>query len=226
MFSVILFFTVIFLFICNLFQIKTFLSALLHAKQKITIIRDTWISGVIKKKTGIILKRIIIFEDKKPYGMMPGIPLKPEMILSRGLYQKFNKDELEWVILHEVGHCVLWHVVKIGVIQLIFLIIGLSIITTLHISFLFSFIFAFLMSILAIQTIRHLVEYEADKFSIDKVTNPRGVITAQDKLRKSYKNSIYNSEKGLTRFLFHWNIYPSERIKMANVRLTVTVKMI
>lgn len=213
-------FTIIYLLICNFFQIKTFLSAFINHKHKITVIKDKWISEVIKKKTGLNLNRIIIFEDARPYGMMPGIPLKPEMILSRGLYHTFNKDELEWVILHEAGHCVLWHVVKAGIIQLVFLLAGLWMISTFSQSFFLAFATAFLFSIICIQVIRHFVEYEADKFSIERVNNPIGVITAQDKFRKAYKNSSYNSEKSLIRFLFHWNIYPSERIKMVNVRLS------
>lgn len=182
--------------------------------------KDEWISLVIKRKTGLDLKRIILFNSNKLFGMMPGIPWKPELILSRGLYHSLNKDELEWVILHEAGHCVLWHVVKTAFIQLFFLIFGifilykfqLSITTTLIVPFISLFI-----SIICIQVIRHFIEYEADKFSISKVDNPKGVITAQEKFKKTYKTDPFN--RGILRFLLHWNIYPSQRIKIAKLRL-------
>ncbi|EKE06333.1 MAG: hypothetical protein ACD_19C00016G0006 [uncultured bacterium] len=60
-----------------------------------------------------------------------------------------------------------------------------------------------------------MTEYTADKYSIERVDNPMGVITAQDKFRKGYKGSIFSNEKSILRFLFHWNIYPSQRIEMA-----------
>lgn len=60
-----------------------------------------------------------------------------------------------------------------------------------------------------------MTEYAADMYSISRVDNPQGVITAQDKFRKNYKGSIFSNEKSIVRFLFHWNIYPSQRIKMA-----------
>jgi hypothetical protein len=67
--------------------------------------------------------------------------------------------------------------------------------------------------------LRWLIEYQADKFSIERVDNPEGVITAQDKFRTAKYKNLFNSEKSLGRFLLYWNIYPSKRIEMAKVRL-------
>lgn len=217
-----LIFTFIYLLICNWFQIKAFVFAFLKPKERISIIKDKWISAVIKRKTGLSLKRIILFNSDKLFGMMPGIPWKPELILSRGLYKGLDKDELEWVILHEVGHCVLWHVVKGAFIQLFFLISGFFILNKLQLSVtaLFVILLASLfISIICIQVIRQLIEYEADNFSITKVDNPKGVITAQEKFKKENKTNWFYSEQNIFRKLFYWNIYPSQRIKMAQLRL-------
>ena len=137
------------------------------------------------------------------------------MILSEGLYKNLNKDELEWVILHEAGHCVLLHNLQSLIIELIFLTSGLYLISTQNINLFLIPVLSLVLSIITIQIIRRLTEYTADMYSISRVDNPNGVITAQDKFRKNYKGSIFSNEKSIVRFLFHWNIYPSQRIEMA-----------
>ena len=56
---------------------------------------------------------------------MAGLPFWPKIILSEGLYKSFNRDELEWVILHEAGHCVLWHNLQAFLIQVFILLFTL-----------------------------------------------------------------------------------------------------
>jgi len=51
--------------------------------------------------------------------------------------------------------------------------------------------------------------------TVNRVDNPRGVITAQDKFRKNYYKNPFNDEKSILRFLLYWNITYSQRIKMA-----------
>jgi len=210
-------FSVVFLTISNWFQIRSFLKLVVGPRTKTEILIDKWINTVIKKKTGLNLKEITLFKDEKMYGMMTGLGpwIMPKMILSEGLYKNLNKDELEWVILHEAGHCVLLHNLQSMIIELIFLTTGLYLISTTDINLFLIPILSLLLSIIAIQIIRLTTEYTADKYSIERVDNPMGVITAQDKFRKNYKGSIFSNEKSILRFLFHWNIYPSQRIKMA-----------
>jgi Zn-dependent protease with chaperone function len=212
-----LIFVIIFLFICNYFQILHFVKLVIGPKIKTEILKDDWINSVVKKKAGLNLKDITLFKDEKMYGMMTGLGpwIIPRMILSEGLYKNLNKDELEWVILHEAGHCVLLHNLKSMIIELVFLATGLYLISTQNINL---FIIPFLsltLSIISIQVIRRMTEYTADMYSISRVDNPNGVITAQEKFRENYKGSIFSNEKSIVRFLFHWNIYPSQRIKMA-----------
>lgn len=210
-------FSIIFLTICNWFQIQHFLKLIVGPKIKTEILKDDWINSVVKMKTTLNLKDITLFKDEKMYGMMTGFGpwIMPRMILSEGLYKNLNKDELEWVILHEAGHCVLLHNLQSLVIELVFLTTGLYLISTQNINLFFIPILSLILSIISIQIIRLMTEYTADIYSISRVDNPMGVITAQDKFRKNYKGSIFSNEKSIVRFLFHWNIYPSQRIKIA-----------
>lgn len=215
-------FVIVFLVICNYFQILQFSKLIVGPKIKTEILKDDWINFVVKTKTGLDLKEVTLFRDEKMYGMMTGLGpwIVPRMILSEGLYKNLNKDELEWVILHEAGHCVLLHNLQSLIIELVFLGTGLYLVSTQNINLFLIPVLSFILSIISIQVIRRMTEYTADVYSISRVTNPVGVITAQDKFRRNYKSSIFNNEKSVVRFLFHWNIYPSQRIKMARKRLT------
>lgn len=216
----IILFVILFLAIVNWSQIISFSSLFVGPKIKTSTIKDEWINNVVKKKTGLKLLDITLFHDKKMYGMMAGLPFWPKMILSTGLYESLNKDELEWVILHEAGHCVLWHNLQSFFIEMITMALGIYLIQLNKINLFFIPIHAILLSIVAIHLIRWTTEYVADKYSINLVDNPNGVITAQDKFRKNYAKNFMNDEKSIFRFLFHWNIYPYQRIEMAKKRLS------
>jgi Zn-dependent protease with chaperone function len=207
----IIIFIIFFLVIVNWFQIISFFSLFVGPKIKTSTIKDEWIKNVVKKKTGLNLFDLTLFHDKKIYGMMAGLSFWPKMILSTGLYESLNKDELEWVILHEAGHCILWHNLQSFFIEMIMLVIGIYLININKINLFFIPIHAILLSIVSIHLIRWTTEYVADKYSINLVDNPRGVITAQNKFKKSF-----------LRFLFHWNISSTLRIKMAKRRLMST----
>jgi len=212
-------FVIIFLVIVNWFQIIHFSSLFVGPKIKTSILKDKWINDIVKKKTGLAPLDITLFHDKKMYGMMAGLPFWPKMILSTGLYNNLNKDELEWVILHEAGHCLFWHNLQSFFIEIITLFIGLYLIKVNNLNIFLVPIHAILLSIISIHLIRWSTEYVADKYSINLVDNPKGVITAQEKFRKDYSKNFMNDEKSIFRFLFHWNIYPSQRIEMAKRRL-------
>lgn len=215
----IILFIIFFLAVVNWSQIISFSSLFVGPKIKTSTIKDEWIKNIVKKKTGLTLLDITLFHDKKMYGMMAGLPFWPKMILSTGLYESLNKDELEWVILHEAGHCVLWHNLQSFFIEMITLAFGIYLIKISNINLFFIPIHAILSSIVAIHLIRWTTEYVADKYSINLVDKPKGVITAQDKFRKNYAKNFMNDEKSIFRFLFHWNIYPSQRIEMAKRRM-------
>lgn len=212
-------FAFLFLIMTNWFQLYTFIKILVGPSVNRSTIKDSWISNVIKKKTGLTLPEITLFHDKSYYGMMAGLSFWPKLILSKGLYKSFNKDELEWVILHEAGHCLMWHNLQAALIEAVFLVLGFLTVSTVRINWFYVPIISVLFSILSIQVIRWLTEYQADKFAISKVDNPRGVITAQDKFRKSQYQTPLNKEGSLLRFLLHWNITPTMRVEMAKKRV-------
>lgn len=209
----VLIFALVYLILCNWFQIKTSLSAFIRPKKNISQLRDPWISDTIKKKTGLTIKSITIFETDKLFGMMAGIPAKPMMILSRGIYKEFKKDELEWLILHEAGHCVLWHSAKMASFQVVSIIIGIFLINYFNQGF-YSIILAMIMGYIFIRYAKHC-EYEADRYSIEKIDNPKGVITAQKKLVKHYK---INENSFFRKYLTSQTL-PSQRIAMAKARM-------
>ncbi|OGM28316.1 hypothetical protein A2962_00535 [Candidatus Woesebacteria bacterium RIFCSPLOWO2_01_FULL_39_61] len=209
-----------FLIVANWFQLFTFVSAFGKGKVGRKKLEDKWVYETVLKKTGLKLSGVTLFRDEKMYGMMAGLPFWPKMILSEGLYKALNKDELEWVILHEAGHCVLWHNLKAFLIELSILICGILFIYFYKLNFLGGFLLAIVSGLLCIQAIRWLIEYQADKFSIERVDNPEGVITAQEKFKNATDKNLFSSEKSLGRFLLHWNIYPGKRIEMAKSRLS------
>jgi len=197
-------FILLFLIIVNWFQLMSFSNLVVGKKIKTSSIKDEWIHNKVKKKTGLTLIDITLFHDKKMYGMMAGLPFWPKMILSTGLYESFNKDELEWVVLHEAFHCVLWHNLQSFIIEMVILFLGIYFVKTEHIGLLSIIFLAIILGVICIQIIRWTTEYIADKYAIEKMTNPKGVITAQDKFRINYKDNFLNSEKSIFRMLFHW----------------------
>ncbi len=208
-------FVLISLFICNWFQLLTFASAVFQGKIEKEKIKDKWIYETVLQKTGLRLLDITLFKDIRMYGMMAGFRAWPKMILSEGIYKNLNKDELEWVILHEAGHCVLRHNLKSFLIELSFIVLGILFIYFNKLNLLGASLLAIILSLLCIQAIRWLIEYQADKFSIERVDDPKAVISAQDKFRKSKYKNLFSSEKSVLRFLLHWNISRSKRISMA-----------
>lgn len=214
-------FALIFLIICNWFQLYSFLPVIFGPKHETSSVDDKWIKLVVKKKTGLSLLDITIFHDQKMYGAMAGLPFWPKMILSEGLYKSFNKDELEWVILHEAGHCVLWHNLEALLIQILILALGIYTTFKWNPPALVVIISSIFFSFICIQIIRWVIEYIADKYSIDRVENPNGVITAQDKFRNASVKNPFSSEKNILRFLLYWNIYPSKRVLMAKRRMRI-----
>src|SRR3989344_7621216 len=106
-------------------QINLFLSSLGRSKRPVTIVSDKRISKILLEKTNTKLKSIKISESNLPFGMMIGIPFFPQLILSRAVYETFNENEIEYVVLHEAGHYNLGHSVKELVFGVMFFLIGL-----------------------------------------------------------------------------------------------------
>ena len=132
-FSLIIF-ILIFLIAVNYFQLVTFASLIVGPKIKTNTIIDKWIINTIKYKTGLVLKNIKIFHDKRPYAMMGGIYPFPILIISEKMRKLFNKDEMEWVVLHETGHHLLWHNLKAIIIEGVTISLGVKLIHLLQLN--------------------------------------------------------------------------------------------
>jgi Zn-dependent protease with chaperone function len=79
--------------------------------------------------TGLDLKIKIIAENKKAIGfMMTSPPFPPVMLFSKRLYDLFNDEEMEWVILHESGHYIFKHNLKLILLDIVFSVINAFII--------------------------------------------------------------------------------------------------
>lgn len=197
--------------------INLFLSSINKGKTPITVISDNKVRDLILNKTGLDIQSIKISESPKLFGMMIGIPTKPQLIFSRGLYDSFSPDEMEYVALHEAGHYKLWH----GMIELvagIFLfIVGVLIlkrIDLLLVSIIASLIFGLIFGILMIRLGR-VHEYQADRYSLARMMNPEGMIQATDKFRNYHGQKYTENNNKIIQFMFYRGNPYDNRIVMA-----------
>ena len=205
-------FGIILFYIPMWLQINLFLSGLGKKKKPVTFIKNSEISKILYKRARTKIDTIKIVESDLLFGMMIGIPGNPKLILSRKLYGTFNKDELEYVILHEAGHYKLRHSVKELTEGIVLFILGtwiLSNFTNLILATLLGLIFGILMIQLA-----KISELEADNFSVKRMENPKGMITATHKFFKAWKSQ--DPKSPVIRFLFYRGNPYKNRIRMAN----------
>ncbi len=211
-----LLFTLIFLYIPLWVPINLFLSSLGKKRPPISSIENKQLQQLILNKTGVAIKSIKISQSVCPFGMMIGIPSHPQLILSRNLYETFSPKELEYVVLHEAGHYKLGHGIKELIIGLVLFFIGLFIIN--NFIFLPSMFTAVMLGIVfgvIMIRIGRMHEYQADYFSLKKMTDPTGMISATNKFRGFYGKSYTENRNKLLQFLFYRGNPYANRIKMA-----------
>lgn len=193
-------------------QINLFLSSLGKKKKPVTFLKNAGISKILSAKAKTKIDTIKMTESDLLFGMMVGIPGNPQLILSRKLYETFSKDELEYVILHEAGHYKLGHSVKELTEGIVFFGLGLLILNRFP-NLLLAAVLGLIFGILMIQLAK-ISELEADNFSLKRVGNPKGMITATEKFYKVWKHQ--DPKSPLIRFLFYRGNPYENRIKMAN----------
>lgn len=203
-------------------QINLFLSSLGKKKKPVTLLRNVGISKILSTKAKTKIDTIKIIESDLPFGMMVGIPGNPQLILSRKLYETFDKDELEYVILHEAGHYKLSHSVKELTEGIIFFAIGLFVLVRFP-SIILAAILGLVFGILMIQLAK-ISELEADNFSLKRMRNPKGMITATEKFYKVWKSQ--DPKIPLIRYLFYRGNPYENRIKMATVDIKRRFKIV
>lgn len=202
-------------YISQWMQINLFISSLSKGKKPITFIKNKYISKFLFEKANVKVDNIKISESSLFFGAMVGIPRRPQLFLSRQLYEDFSKDELEYVVLHEAGHYKLNHSVKEMFIGILFFVIGSLILFKLP-SLLFATLLGLFFGIVMIQ-IAKLKEIEADSFSLRRIDKPKGMITATQKLFKAWEDK--SSKNPIIRFLFYRGNPYSNRIMMAETEI-------
>ena len=201
--------------------VNLFLSSLGQKKFPITVIENKQIRQLIKKKTGIDIATVKISESNRPFGMMIGIPTKPQLILSRNLYDTFTPDEMEYVVLHEAGHYRLWHGVielVVGVVMFTIGILVLRKIGSFPTSILSTLALGVIFGVIMIRLGR-IHEYQADSYSLAHMTNPEGMIQATNKFRGFYGKSYTENNNKVIQFMFYRGNPYDNRIKMAQAEI-------
>ncbi len=218
-------FVLIFFLIVNRYWIRSFIEGFTIGKANSRDIKDEKILRLIKDKTGLRLSKIKLLDTNKTWAMMAGIPSMPYMVISKDAYENFTKDELQWVLLHEAGHYVLWHNVKMISLHLVFIILGLFVLTQLNI-FLNPFILALLLGILSaiIYTqIARKFEYEANDFALSKMDNPTGIKNMYEKAKNRWRKKGIEKDSLYQRLFNVWilDIYKDLiiRSKLAKIRI-------
>lgn len=210
-------FTIIFLGIANWGTVVYFLFHLIKPKQKLIDIKDKELINTAKKKTGLNIIIKIMDIDKMIGFMISSPPFPAVMVFSKKLFDAFNQDEKEWVILHESAHYFMWHSLKFAISQFILLIVGIFIINNFigNDSVLSISLIGLSIGILYIQ-IAKIFEYQADTFAVENMDNPQGLITGNIKMRKANKGILNNS---LFKKLFIIAVPYEKRIKIAEKQL-------
>ena len=207
----------VFIYTFSWIPIRLFLSSFRQKKISITVIENQQIQQLIQDKTGIDIKAIKISESDHPFGMMIGIPTKPQLILSRGLYETFTSDEIEYVVLHEAGHYKLWHGVIEFIVGVILFVIGILVlrkINVLKLSIPTALVLSLIFGILMVR-LGHSHELQTDGYTVKKMTNPEGMIQATYKFQNYHRKRYTKTRNKVIQFLFYRGNPYENRIKMA-----------
>lgn len=202
--------------ICNWIQIYYLLGNLIKPKHKIITVNGKGLLPSLKKKTGLDLVIKTMSEQKKVIGFMVSMPpFKPVMIFSERLYKLLNKDEFEWVALHESAHYLLFHNLRFALIQITILFIGVNSVLSFPMVVRYIIPYFVLLALIYIQLVKRF-EYQADLYAVKKIDNPKGLITANIKMKKI--NKFLNSSNFIYKLLVIQIPY-NERIKLAENEL-------
>lgn len=208
-------FSIILLLFSNWHIFISTLTGFWKPKAPFSRLENPELSLYIKEKTGTEITTFYIVNSDAVFGGMTGIPTKPVMTISKGMYDLFSAEELQYVLLHETGHYVLQHLLKElavqGSIILLAFFVFRSIKYPLPISMSLALVSAFLIGIIIIQMMRSY-EWEADTYALEHLDDSQSMITATKKLEAAWSGPADDS---LTRFLFYRGVPYSQRIKHA-----------
>lgn len=195
-------FALIFLYTVNRYWIRAFIEGFTTGKPTSTDIKDEKILDLVKNKTGLKLSKIRLMDTDKVWGMMAGMPPKPYMVISKDAYENMARDELQWVILHEAGHWVLGHNIKMALLQAVFVLVGLFILqNNTYISpLILAPMLGVLLAIIHTQIAR-LFEYQANGFALARMDNPKGLENILERAKERWRKK--RRSDGLKEKLFN-----------------------
>jgi len=202
-------FLITFIFIVDYYQIELFVLSLLTPSVPKSKNTDKSLLNLVRKKAGFNLKHITVIESNKMYGGISGVPGFPQMYLSSQLLQNLNKEELEYVILHESAHFKYFHPVVTAATQVILIALGLYLSNQTNIIYalLLAIFFSFLSLLVARKT-----ERVAENFAAKNMENPKAMITAVNKFEKNW---IKDDRAKLLKKFMSWNISYEEKREIA-----------
>lgn len=193
-------------------QLSLFVSGIGKDKPLVRTIEDKNITQLVLEKTGVKIDTILLSESSRPFAAMVGIPGRPQLILSQSLYHAFSHDQLEYVLLHEIGHNQLQHTVVELILGSAFLMAGIKTLKK-YPALPLSVALGVLCGIAMIQVGR-IYEVQADQYALVKIENPQGMMSASQAFKNYYDNHG-GTPTSISRLLFfRGNPYES-RIRMA-----------
>lgn len=169
----------------------------------------------IEKKVGLRFK-IHVQNSDRIFGFMLGLPFNPTMIVSQGAVTHLDDNGLEWLILHEAGHCIHWHNLKSYVLFALLTLGGVWVISNWQLGVMGSVIVGFI-DILVWNQLRRLLEFQADAFALSKLTEAQGMVSANQTMKEKAKSIFYNNF--LLHLLFTPHLTYDRRIAMARRKL-------
>lgn len=207
-------FGAIFIYLTNWQAVIALFKGSFFSKTNSLPYKNDWLLNLLKEKTGIEFKFKKAISDK--YGAFSLTIPKNTIVFSSKIIDNFNKDQWQWVALHEAGHRVYRHGYKYVAVSLVFISLGIFILSNQSNRLINPLTLAIFLAPLY-QQIARLFEKEADTFAARKMDNPEGMITANEKFSKATKSRIYKND--LLRTLFTPHISYQGRINIAREEL-------
>jgi Zn-dependent protease with chaperone function len=206
--------------------INLLLASLGKDKPPLTLVKNDELTRLIEEKTQVKIDTVKISESDRPFGMMIGIPGRPQLVLSRGLYDTFNLSETEYVVLHETGHYQLAHTIKELLFGLSLLILGVYLLKKVKnqkAAILLAALVGVFLGVMFIQ-LGKLHEIYADRYALKRITDPQGMIAATGKFSGYYGTKYTQSDNLLLHWLFYRANPYDNRIKMAKKEIARRIK--
>lgn len=211
----ILIFLLMYIYIAYWVQVRDLAKRLFQLKRHFSTYQNDAFVSRLRDVTSLNFD-IRVVDSPRIFGFMPGVPTKPVMLVSQGALDRLSPDGLEWLMLHEGGHCVLWHSAISAVMFVAIGSVGLALIGTSHLAWWGAILLAVVLSIMGFQ-LKRLLELQADEYALEHMANPQGMIEANEIMEKLVESPIYK-DKYLHR-LFTPHLTYQQRIDMAQAKL-------